>query len=399
MLNSLKLYTRYFSATLVSDRKRRLLYDQLKRSGLKELRNVQAYSREMREEALDKAVDWLLHAQETMLDDGFGSYHLVNGWSSSYPETSGYIIPSLLDYSDRHGNRDMIAVVTRAADWLIRIQKPSGGWQGGRVNENKPEIVFNTGQIIRGMTAMYRKTGKQKYLDAAIRAADWLCDIQHPEGYWKDFALMNKARVYDSYVDAPVLDVWQITGNDKYKDCAVKNLDWILREKQKENGWFADCDNTEKRNYAPILHTISYTVDGILDCGTMLQEDKYIRAAKNTANTLLEKFTQNGYLNSRWDENWKGTEYMMPTGCAQVAIIWLKLAGKYHEKKYYDAASRMTDLLIHTQDRGKLDTKDTRGAMPGSFPLWGRYEPFAFPNWATKYFVDLLILEQKTLNG
>ena len=60
----------------------------------------------------------------------------------------------------------------------------------------------------------------------------------------------------------------------------------------------------------------------------------------------------------------------------------------------------MNDLLINIQ---KLSGKpseglepsegSSQGAIPGSFPLWGKYEPFAFPNWATKYFADSLMLE------
>jgi hypothetical protein len=51
--------------------------------------------------------------------------------------------------------------------------------------------------------------------------------------------------------------------------------------------------------------------------------------------------------------------------------------------------------LIFIQFRGFKETEDTLGAIPGSFPIWGRYEPFAFPNWATKFFCDALMIEQE----
>ena len=38
-----------------------------------------------------------------------------------------------------------------------------------------------------------------------------------------------------------------------------------------------------------------------------------------------------------------------------------------------------------------------RGAIPESFPCWGKYNPFSFPNWAAKYFIDALILKHKIL--
>ena len=40
-----------------------------------------------------------------------------------------------------------------------------------------------------------------------------------------------------------------------------------------------------------------------------------------------------------------------------------------------------------------VDTEDddVRGAIAGSYPIWGRYAPLTFPNWATKFFIDALI--------
>ena len=81
-----------------------------------------------------------------------------------------------------------------------------------------------------------------------------------------------------------------------------------------------------------------------------------------------------------------------------MAIVWMKLYGVYYGKAYLEAAQRMTSLLIYIQSRGFKETEDTKGAIPGSFPIWGRYEPFAYPNWATKFFCDALILEEEVVH-
>jgi hypothetical protein len=54
-------------------------------------------------------------------------------------------------------------------------------------------------------------------------------------------------------------------------------------------------------------------------------------------------------------------------------------------------------LLAFIQDRQVNESSDTLGALPGSYPVWGRYEPFGFPNWATKFFADSLLLEKDCL--
>ncbi|MDZ7741334.1 MAG: glycoside hydrolase family 127 protein [Bacteroidota bacterium] len=395
MLNSLKLYTKYFSLALISMQKLKYLLNDFKRSKRKKFFVIPVKSPVQKKEALQSAINWLLRAQQMMPDDGFGSFHLINGWSSSYPETSGYIIPTLLESVEVSGEDVVRGKALQSAEWLISIQKESGGWQGGRINESKPEIVFNTGQVIRGLLAAYSYTDESKYLDSARKAANWLCDVQHENGYWKKNALMEQPRVYDSYVDAPLLHLWKITNETRYKKHAIRNLNWIVDLKQLENGWFEDCDNTVKRNDKPILHTISYTIDGLLDCGMLLEDEKYIRAACKPADILLHKFVGDSYLNSRFNRQWHGSEYMMVTGSAQIAIVWLKLANLKNSREYYDAACRMIDLLIYVQDRDRFDLPDLKGAMPGSFPIWGRYEPFAFPNWASKYFCDLLYLRTK----
>lgn len=344
---------------------------------------------------MELSVQWLLTAQKATIDHGFGSYHMADGWSASYPETTGYIIPTLFEFARRNQTPEVEDAALKAADFLVGIQRDNGGWQGGRMNENRPVIVFNTGQVIRGMLAAFSHTGDKKYLDAALKAGDWLIGVQHPEGFWKANALMNQARVYDTYVDVPLLQLHGATGEDRFRDCAIRNLEWVVSLKMKSNGWFEDCDNTVKHNDRPILHTIAYTLDGLVDSGIMLQQKRYLEAALSGSSELRDLFLHHGTLNGRYDHNWKGSEYFICTGGAQMAIVWMKLYREGHGKEYFDAASKMIRLLAFIQDRKVSEREMTRGAIPGSFPLWGRYEPFAFPNWATKFFCDALLLYEE----
>ena len=396
MLKSLKLYAEYFLKISFSP-ERNFLIDDVKRFSMKRdfFRQDLSVPAEKKDEALEMAVNWLMHSQKATIDGGMGSFHLVNGWSSSYPETTGYIIPTLINYDRKNNRQDVIDSALRAADFLVDIQKESGGWQGGRVSENKPEIVFNTGQVIRGMIAAKQYNGEDKYLTAAVRAGKWLSEIIHQEGFWQKFALMEVPRVYDTFVDVPLLELFEITGDERFRAAAIRNLDWVINEKMMENGWFIDCDNTIKRNNKPILHTIAYTLDGLIDSGLILKEDKYLDSAAKGAAKLRDLFLSGGYLHGRYDRNWKGSEYFICTGGAQMAIVWLKLFRKYNEEEYLTAAQRMINLLIFIQSRSFGEKADTLGAVQGSFPIWGRYEPFAFPNWATKFFCDALLLEKE----
>lgn len=396
MIKSAWLYSKNIGKLFLSKDKNIVAFD-LKRFAENQHRKFKPEELPLRKAALDDAIQWLMHAQQAKADKGMGSYHLGSGWSSSYPETTGYIIPTLLTYGQIYNENKAIEAAFNAADWLLDIQRSSGGWQGGRLQDNKPEVVFNTAQIIRGMLAVYKYTRDYNFMEAALKAAKWLVSIQDAEGFWKENALMQEARVYDAYVDAPLLLVNDEIPDPSFKEAAVKNLDWIINKKQLGNGWFEDCDNTIKRNSKPILHTIAYTLDGLIDCGSMLGDDLYINKAGIAADELMKQFMAKGILNGRYNQNWKGSEYFICTGGAQMAIVWMKLFKHTQKQAYLEAASKMIDLLVFIQSRSVKQTKDTSGALQGSYPVWGRYEPFTFPNWAAKYLADALLLEMEVL--
>src|SRR5687767_4078219 len=79
----------------------------------------------------------------------------------AYPEVTGYLIPTLLQY----GERDLAERFTR---WLIMSQRRDGGFDG---SDGKP-YVFDTGQVLRGLLAGSALCPEA--LDAARRAADYL---------------------------------------------------------------------------------------------------------------------------------------------------------------------------------------------------------------------------------
>ena len=82
---------------------------------------------------------------------------------------------------------------------------------------------------------------------------------------------------------------------------------------------------------------------------------------------------------------------MITTGGAQLAVAWQRLARAGMDSAYAHAAARMRGLLVALQACTAEGPPDGRGALTGSHPLWGRYEKFACPNWATKYLADALL--------
>src|SRR5215472_14509834 len=104
--------------------------------------------------AVDAGVEWLGRAQDmSSTRDGGVAKHfsLINGWSSSYPETTGYIVPTLVSYAKISGDASYRDRGQRMLDWLVSIQFADGAFQAGSVGaKNLKPVTFNTGQILIG---------------------------------------------------------------------------------------------------------------------------------------------------------------------------------------------------------------------------------------------------------
>ena len=385
MIRSLLQYARYFTKARLSSEVWRVVNAQ--RKGIRPDRSINSV------EALSAIADHFCRAQDHGGDDGLGSYHLIHGWGASYPETTGYIIPTLIGMAHHLEMPELIDRAIRAGDWLLSIQRADGGWQGGRVNENRPSIVFNTAQVIRGMIALHASTADRKYLDPAMRAADWIVSVQEANGAWQQHNFLQQARVYDTYVSAPLLHLHRVTGKDAYRSAALKNLEHVLTEQQ-PNGFFRNADNTIRHNDRPITHTIAYTLDGLLGSYTFTQDQRYLAAVRKAADRLLEIFMRNGALHGRYDQDWNGSEHEITTGNAQLAIVWSRLKKITGDERYAEAAQKMVSRTIAIQRTSENGPIGGRGAITGSFPLWGRYEKFAYPNWAQKYFADAILAQE-----
>lgn len=348
------------------------------------------------QDLIQKSLRWLKYSQDKVGTGGVGCFEFYR-WTKGYPEVTGYIIPTMWDSYHYFHDEDLKQRAIKMSDWELGIQKSIGGWEGFYEGDGQPPVVFNTGQVIRGMIRTYKETNDKKYLDAAIRAADWIVSTQDEDGSWTKTNFKQMKRVYDTYVTAPMSELYLITKDQKYADSCVKNCEFVL-SMQHENGWFENADNTLLNNEAPVLHTISYTIDGLIETGINLNMNKYILAGKLAADALLHKFEISNIMPARLDENWKTrSNYSCLTGNAQLGIIFMRLYALYNDKRYLNAALKIADFLAYTQQINSVGNNH-KGGITGSFPIWGMYCPLKYPSWATKYYIDLLFMIKKATN-
>jgi len=339
--------------------------------------------------ARDEAIGWLCHAHARTTRGGVACYDFYR-WTPGYPEVTGYIIPTFWDCASALGRPELAAHALQMAEWELSVQRPDGGWEGGYQGDGKPSTVFNTGQVIRGLLRTWSETGEARYLDAADRAGSWIVANQEDDGSWARANFKGMRRVYDSYVSAALVRLAASTGDDRYRHAAIRNCEFVLAN-QRPNGWFANADNSPYGNDVPVTHTICYTIDGLLECGALLEEDAFSDAGRLAADAMIARLERWPMLYGRLDAEWEPrVDWVCLTGVAQLGVIALVLHERTGDGRYVDAAHTLVDFLVWTQELNGVG-RHRRGAIAGAYPIWGLYCPLKYPSWATKYFVDVTL--------
>lgn len=357
------------------------------------------------EQHLKEAIEWLCRAQDITKCGGVsGGYSFIRGWIPPYPETTGYIIPTFLQYSSLKKDVDLTKRAIDMGDWEIEIQFASGAVRGGVGITDYP-IVFNTGQVMLGWISLYRVTKLNKFLDAAKKAADWLIGIQDDDGKWSQYTHEASPHSYHTRVAWPLLELYEFTNNEKLKVGAKNQLLWALSQ-AKKNGWFSLMGFTA--NETPLTHTIAYTLRGLLESSFFLEgrmRKEIIDVVKNASEKILLKYESKKddshskpvYLSASFNDKWESEgHYSCLTGNVQMAIIWLKMYKISNDERFLNAALKIIDQVKATQS---LNCKSLgiKGGIAGSYPIWGKYERFTLVNWATKFFADAIMLKKSIL--
>jgi len=343
---------------------------------------------------------WLCAAQDASGGRGVAAfYDLRTGeWGPPYPETTGYIISTIFEYARLSGDRRFTERGVRMAEWLLELQLESGAFPIGPLwPEWEPRpIVFDTGQILQGLVCALRETGQERYLQAAVRAGDWLVRVQDPDGCWRQFTSQGIAHAYNARTAWALLELGTVSGHPRHQRAGKLNLEWTL-EQQDEDGWYEGMSFWSGEN--PLTHTIAYTIEGVLEGGLLLGDNKLVASATTAAERLRTRLDSQGMLPGRFDRGWEPrATWTCPTGTAQMARLWLRLAGCTGSDLYRSAGEAANHYLKQRQAR-RSRHPGVAGGLPGSYPVYHEYEPFRHLNWAAKFFADSLMAEAQIGGG
>ena len=349
---------------------------------------------------LAAAIDWLCRAQDVR--DGHpdaggvsAGWSFEDGWLPSYPETTGYIIETMLAAAPILQRPELVARAQRMIDWELAIQLPDGAFPGHFGEPGSRPVIFNTGQIMHGLIAGWTQLQRAECLEAAVRAGHWLADQQDDDGCFRRFEHHDTPHVYNTRATWPLLAVGLLAGESRLVRAARKHLDWALTQ-QTASGWFAT--NAFVPWKSPFTHTIAYAIRGLLESGVLLGEARWLDAALHAGRGIAAVQRADGWLAGTYQDGWVADAgYSCLTGVAQMSLNWTRLAQATGAQELRTHARSALAYLKTTQ---RLDHADPAvcGGIAGSSPIWGDYSRFEYPNWAAKFFADALMMDMADIS-
>jgi hypothetical protein len=281
-------------------------------------------------------------------------------------------------------------------DWLVSIQYPEGGIQGGLVDSlPKVPVVFNTGQVLLGLVAGVREFG-EPYREPMNRAALWLRDALDRDGCWRrhptPFAAPGE-KAYETHVSWALFEAESIEPGRGYGDAGLRQVRWAI-SKQRPNGWVADCCLEQPQT--PITHTLGYMLRGLIEAYRFVGDRQFRESARRLAEALALVQEPSGRLAACWDSAWRPTvDYACLTGISQIAACWFLLHSITGDGRFLIAALRANSYVRRTV---KLEgDPGIVGGVAGSFPIDGEYGSFQYLNWAAKFAIDANLMELDAL--
>lgn len=293
----------------------------------------------------------ILWLKKQSINGGAGGLRITDKQDGPYPEVTGYTIPTLI-------NAGEVALAKKYCNFLIMNQKSDGSYPGN----DGHSYFFDTGQVLRGLLAMENRLSSAKLRQAIIFTVDYLIRAIGADG---NIEKCLTAPFIDRRINLYALSQLDCLPNwiDKQRrNQAQYKMLAAIKSYQKK----MDLDGVEKL----LTHFQAYIIDGYIECG----KSSYV---ESMAIKILGGQWTNGFFPEKPYFPW-----MCTVSAAQFALIAYKLGRKKQ-------AEKLVENLCLWQDES--------GSFYGSVGLLPRYFPNEKIPWASKFFIDSLLMYDKEL--
>lgn len=357
----LEQYRDYQIVIAVDIRKTAVIANQLEQHGITEyISYMELVNHFKKPNGESKNIDWISRMnlvgkwiEENTIQGG----GIINNTDvrQSYPEVTGYFIPTLL----RWGFREK---AVNYAKWLCNIQKEDGSWYD---TYDLHPYIFDSAQILKGLLAV-REILPQA--DEHIRrGCDWILSQMDSEGrlpkpVYADWGAEGIcSELIHMYCISPIMEAGSIFCNAEYKIAAKKISQYYITNYKEQI-----------LDFGFLSHFYAYVMEALVDIGerTLAQEamDKMIEVQK-----------EDGSIPAYKNVNW-----VCSTGILQLATVWYKLGDIIHGDKALGYA-----VKLQNESGGWFGSYAVSDAPKATdYKGWPDYFPESEISWAVKYFLD-----------
>lgn len=349
------------------------------------IRSFEWQSERVFQQRTSASLDWLRRSIDAHQGKGSSAFLFLGKWSPPYPETTGYLIETLLDYADFRKEPLLEEYARHCGAWLLEVQHPPGSFPSLYSDSGKPSI-FNTAMILFGLSRLARLDPSGPFLSALTRASAWLLSELAPDGSWPAHSYV-KGFVPSYYTRA----VWALlSANSVLNDPAIsEGIERAIRfyaARIKQNGYVHDWGFHPGK--PAFTHTIAYTWRGLWETAILLGDEAILEKVRNGLTTLSK---QGKRLPGRVGTD--GTpdfSFSCLTGNVQLSALASRIYAHTGENHFQEISRRffLETAAMQVDRPGSL----YHGAFAGSSPLWGPYQRFRYPNWGVKFFLDAYLL-------
>jgi hypothetical protein len=354
---------------------------------------------------MGRALGWLEAAAAHWNCGGFAArYDLrTHRYQGPYPETTGYLVPTLLQIADIREEHSTSARALSAGQWLRSRQREDGSVRcnidSGPDDRDKADaiVLFDCGAILQGFSALARQQGGP-WRESASRLGRFLCESQRADGFWDRHLYFPTFGTHNALVAYALIDAGRTIGEPRFAD-AGRNCLTALRPRILPSGFIEGCEFGGDPQ-TMFLHPYAYTLEGYVKAAMVDDSGDNLAVAEHALERMAEHMDRRGVLPAAYLDRALAPVRAdaATTGLAQLAGLFFKVARFAHRDDFSPLARRIMSFLRGCMFSDEAEA-GARGGIPASFPVGGGYGPYTINNWTMKYFLDASLEELAALEA
>lgn len=259
----------------------------------------------------------------TELATGYDWFHMYSPSTYGIGFSCGYVggaIVFLLEYYKTRKDKRAKEMAVSLANWICRrVQAPYGGYynmydvilrEGFEMAGEDYIHPHTTARIAENIFAAYKHFGRKEYLDSALKACNWLLELQEKDGAlpYRLVASTGEPDGVKAYASTairaanPWLEAYEITGKQQYLKASLKVAEWVAARfftRRLISGYFSyeRPANGFSNWEVPNASAPSYVIEALAALYRFTDDKKYIAQAEEL-----------GYISSLWQWLWEFPE-------------------------------------------------------------------------------------------